>query len=349
MSCYHPLKGFPVGTTATGKTQYKITSYAVDHVELCNGVWEPTNLQMRSSRASRVVRDFIEIPCGQCTGCRLEYSRQWANRCMLELQYHDSAYFVTLTYDDAHVPKSYYGDPETGEAMTSLTLRKRDFQLFMKRLRKACSDDNIRFFASCEYGGQTFRPHYHAIIFGLHLDDLTPWSRSSQGFTYYNSKKVQDAWSLRENGQLVPIGYAVVAEVTWETCAYTARYVMKKLKGAEAQFYDDHNLEPESTLMSRRPGIAHQYFVDHPDIYKCEFINISTEKGGRRFRPPRYYDKLFDLESPDEMAEIKAIRKRTAEDAKKIKLQKTNLSYLEMLAVEERSLEARIKSLKRSL
>lgn len=345
MSCYHPLKAFPIGTTAAGKTDYKITSYAVDHVELCNGHWEATDLQMRSSRASRVVRDFIEIPCGQCTGCRLEYSRQWANRCMLELQYHDSAYFVTLTYDDVHVPKSYYGDPETGEAMTSLTLVKRDFQLFMKRLRKKFPNDKIRFFMSGEYGGQSFRPHYHAILFGLHLDDLVPWSKSSQGFTYYNSSSLQSCWSV--DG--VPIGYAVVAEVTWETCAYTARYVMKKLKGSDAQFYSDHNIEPEFTLMSRKPGIAHQYFVDHPDIYQCEFIDISTDKGGRRFRPPRYYDRLFDVEYPDEMAEIKEIRKRTAEDAKKIKLQKTNLPYLEMLAVEERNLQARIKSLKRSL
>ena len=97
----------------------------------------------------------IKLPCGQCIGCRLDRSRQWANRCMLELQYHDSAFFVTLTYDDFHVPKSYYADPETGEAYTSLTLCKRDFQLWMKRLRKKFSEDKIRFFACGEYGGQT--------------------------------------------------------------------------------------------------------------------------------------------------------------------------------------------------
>ncbi len=350
MACYHPLKGFPIGITAAGKTDYKITGYGADHVELQNGSWVPVHTPLRSGCAEAVVRSFIEVPCGQCIGCRLEYSRQWANRCMLELQYHDSAYFVTLTYDDAHVPKSYYGDPDTGEVLTSLTLFKKDFQDFMKRLRKAHPDDKIRYFMAGEYGSRTFRPHYHAILFGLHLDDLKPWSRSEQGFTYYNSEALQRAWSVKgDDGVYRPLGYAVAAQVTWETCAYTARYVMKKLNGAEAQFYIDHNIQREFTLMSRKPGIAAQYFHDHPDIYECEYINISTDKGGRKFRPPRYYDRLFDIENPDEMAEIKAVRKRLAEDAKKIKLSKTNLSYIDMLAVEERNLKHKIKSLERSL
>lgn len=350
MACYHPLKGFPIGKTAAGKTNYKITGYGADHVELQNGSWVPVHTPLRSGCAEAVVRSFIEIPCGQCLGCRLEYSRQWANRCMLELQYHDSAYFVTLTYNDAHVPKSYYGDPDTGEALTSLTLLKKDFQDFMKRLRKAHPDDKIRYFMSGEYGDQRARPHYHAILFGLHLNDLKFYKRGFDGFTYYNSEALSRAWSVKDDdGEYRPLGYAVVAQVTWETCAYTARYVMKKLNGAEAQFYIDHNIEREFTLMSRKPGIAAQYYQDHPDIYECEYINISTDKGGRKFRPPRYYDRLFDVENPDEMAEIKAARKRMAEDAKKVKLSKTNLSYLEMLAVEERNLKERIKSLKRSI
>lgn len=350
MACYHPLKGFAIGTTAAGKVDYKVCSYDVDHVELCNGTWEASGVPIRSMRAEAVVREFIEIPCGQCVGCRLEYSRQWANRCMLELQYHDSSYFVTLTYDDAHVPKSYYADPETGEAFTSLTLVKRDFQLFMKRLRRSFPNDDIRFFMAGEYGGQTFRPHYHAIIFGLHLDDLKPWRRSKQGFTYYNSEALQRVWSVKDpDGVVRPIGYAVVAEVTWETCAYTARYVMKKLNGVKAQFYVDHNITPEFTLMSRKPGIAAQYFVDHPDLYDYEYINIPTAKGGRKFRSPRYFDRLYDVDHPDEMKEIKKARKRLAEDAKKIKLSKTNLSYMEVLAVEERNLKERLKLLKRSM
>ena len=118
---------------------------------------------------------LVPLPCGQCIGCRIDYSRQWANRCLLELKYHDSAWFCTFTYDDDHVPRTYYPDPETGEAIPALTLQKRDFQLLMKRIRKKFENDKIRFFMSGEYGSQTFRPHYHAILFGLHLDDLL-WS-----------------------------------------------------------------------------------------------------------------------------------------------------------------------------
>lgn len=350
MACYHPLKGFIVGETAAGKMDLKVCSYDVDHVEFYRGTWIACRDSHFSGVSEAIVRDFVEIPCGQCTGCRLDYSRQWANRCMLELQDHDSAYFVTLTYDDAHVPKSYYGHPKTGEAITSLTLVKRDFQLFMKRLRKAFPDDKIRYFMAGEYGSKTFRPHYHAIIFGLHLDDLKPWSKSKEGFTYYNSEALQRAWSVKDDDGVVrPLGYAVAAEVTWETCAYTARYVMKKLNGAAAQFYLDHNIEREFTLMSRKPGIAAKYFEDHPDIYEYEYINISTPKGGRKFRAPKYFDRLFDIEHPDEMKEIKEARKRMAIDARNAKLSKTDLSYIELLAVEERALKERLKKLERSL
>lgn len=350
MSCYHPLKAFPIGLTESGKTDYKITSYETQLVyQTKSGSWIATDIDFPPAVAVAFSRDFVEIPCGKCIGCRLEYSRQWANRCMLELQYHKSAYFITLTYDDIHVPRSFYGDPETGEAKLSLTLRKRDFQLFMKRLRKRFPDSQLRFFAAGEYGSKTFRPHYHAIIFGLELPDLKVYKQSN-GFVYYNSQILQDAWSIVTPAGREPLGFAVAANVTWETCAYTARYVMKKLNGAEAQFYTDFNLEPEFSLMSRKPGIARQYYDEHMnDIYKHDEILISTDKGGRKFKPPRYYDALFDLDQPDQLAEIKEARQRAAEAAQKLKLSKTNLSYLQMLEVEERSKSDKIKRLERKL
>jgi len=336
LPCYHPLKAFVLGEK-DGKRLLKVTSYEVDHLERSREGFAC----MRSPPIGRPgdVTGFIEIPCGKCSGCRLQRSREWANRCMLELEYHKSSYFVTLTYDDSHVPIHYYADPETGEALPSMSLVKRDFQLFMKRLRKKFGE-GIRFFASGEYGSLTFRPHYHAIIFGLELHDLVPYKRSAQGFQYFNSASLQEVW---------PNGFAVVAPVTWETCAYTARYVMKKLTGPEAEFYENFNIVPEFSLMSRKPGIARQYYEDHPDLYEHEFINISTEKGGRKFRPPKYYDKLFDVDCPEESAKLKAVRQKMAAEAQKAKLQKTTLSYLDQLAVEERNQLARIKSLKRSL
>lgn len=346
MACYHPLKGFVIGETDNGKRKMKIVPYGTDHLEQHGAELRICSDPFISAYSDRSFREWVQIPCGQCVGCRLDYSRQWANRCMLELEYHTNAWFVTLTYNDLHVPQVDYVDPDTGEVCKALSLKKLDFQLFMKRLRKKVGADNrLRFFMAGEYGSQFQRPHYHAIIFGLKLDDLKFYKRSELGHTYYKSEFVQSTW----RDEFGDIGYAVVAPVTWETCAYTARYVMKKLKGADALFYDEHNMQEPFTLMSRKPGIAHQYFVDHPDLYENEHIVISTDDGGRSFKPPRYYDSLYDLDHPEELAEIKEIRRKVAEDAIKLKLSKTDLSYLELLAVEESNLKNKLKSLKRGV
>lgn len=362
MPCYHPLKGFPIGFTEAGKVKYKICSYDVDHLEKTrSGAYVAMAQPNPYVPRMDIVDSFVTIPCGQCIGCRLEYSRQWANRLMLEALYHDYAWFVTLTYNDEHVPFSYYDDPDTGEALGALSLRKKDMQLWMKRLRKRFSDQKIRFYLSGEYGDQTFRPHYHAIVFGLELNDLVPAGRSPHGYQYYFSQSLQDTWSYMEDippdlrgdntplREYVPIGIIKVGKVTWETCAYTARYVMKKLKGKDAEFYERLNIEPEFVLMSRKPGLARQYYDDHPEVMKSEYISICTDKGGKKFRPPRYFDRLFDIDHSDELAEIKAVRKRMAEEAQKLKMEKTNLSYLEMLEVEERNKAAKLKCLKRRL
>ena len=177
MSCYHPLKAFDIssveGLTKNNKTNYKICSYDVNHLELINNKLVPFSDEFRSANCARYLADFIEIPCGKCIGCRLDYSRDWANRMMLEASYHEQNYFITLTYDDLHVPKSYYPCPETGEALPSLTLSKRDVQLFLKRLRKL-TGQQFRYYLCGEYGSTTHRPHYHLIVFGLVLDDLQP-------------------------------------------------------------------------------------------------------------------------------------------------------------------------------
>lgn len=211
------------------------------------------------------------------------------------------------------------------------------------------------FFACGEYGSQTFRPHYHVIVFGLHLDDLQLFSRSEQGFNYYISESVQRCWSVRVASdqregcvtplsKYEPIGHVLVANVTWETCAYTARYITKKLTGPEAEFYSNVNIEPPWSLMSRKPGIGRQYYDDHPDLYDYEYISVSTPTGGRKFRPPKYFDKLYDFDEPEKSAEMKKIRQQMAEEAKKAKLEQTSLSYLELLQVEE---NAKLKSAKK--
>ena len=353
MPCYHPLKAFDIssidGLSKNNKKNLIIKSYNVNHLEKIKNKYIECYDDYRSDLCERYIKDYIEIPCGKCIGCRLEYSRQWANRMMLEAKYHSSNYFITLTYDDLHIPRSYYGDPSSGEALPSLTLRKRDIQLFFKRLRKQ-TGQHFKFYCCGEYGENTHRPHYHFIIFGLELDDLK-FLRNSDNFNYYTSDTIAKAWSVYDNFNSVrtPLGFHMVCNVSWETCAYVARYVTKKLNGSAADFYDTFNIEREFCLMSRKPGIGRQYFDDNfDDILKYQKINISTPTGGRQFRPPRYYDKLFDIIVPDEMSDIREIRKRTAENIRKLRLSKTDLNYIELLEADENLKIAQTKSLVRS-
>lgn len=344
MSCFRPLKAFPIGKTKTGKIEYKVTGYEVDHLELNkNGTWIKVSDKFVGS-CERMQKSFIEVPCGQCTGCRLDHSREWANRCMMELQDHEESWFITLTYDDEHVPKSESFDRDTGEIREASTLIKKDFQDFMKRLRKNYKYDNkIRYYMAGEYGSVTKRPHYHAIIFGLHLDDLQVYSQSPDGFVYYNSEFLASAWQYK--------GFAVAAKVTWETCAYTARYIMKKLNGPASSVYEEWNIQPEFTLMSRRPGIAKNYFVKHPNCLEFEQISISTDTGGKSFKPPRYFEKLYDLENPSEeltfYEKLNSQDQLIADSIRRAKLDRTSLDYISYNKVAEECKKAQIKSLKR--
>lgn len=339
MPCYHPLKGFPVGLTANDKVKYRITSFNTHHVEIrSDGSSVDCPSDFVSPYSRKVVTDYVEIPCGRCIGCRLQYSRQWADRCMMELSYHKSSYFVTLTYDPEHLPTSEFIDEETALVSEIGTLEKRDFQLFMKKLRNHLPDQKLRYFVAGEYGSNG-RPHYHAIIFGLELDDLVLYKKNAQGDKLFTSKLLTDLWSR---------GIVVLGDVTWESCAYTARYIMKKQFGKGAEIYKKFNIEPEFTLMSRKPGIAKQFYLDN-SVYDSDFITMSTPNGGIKFKPPRYFDKLYEIDYPEESAERKANNRKFSEDYNSLKLERTSLSYLEMLEAEESVKEHSLKSLGRSL
>ena len=321
MSCYHPLKGYQFGTTDTGKPAYKVVSY--DTI-----LYDSTGKEM----------EYQVIPCGKGIGCRLAYTRMWADRCIAEATRHDSSYFVTLTYDNDHLPHAV--DPETGEIFDHGTLVKRDCQLFMKRLRKNYSYDNkIRFFLAGEYGSTTARPHYHVILFGLVLDDLKLYSKTALGFNLYNSDWLSAIWGL---------GHVVIADVTWETCAYTARYILKKQSGGAAQVYDIYHIEKEFTLMSRKPGIARDFYEDNKlDYLRYGEINISTPKGGRKVGNIKYFDKLLEVEYPEDVEIVRDKCKKRMEVINAIKLTKTDKSYLEMLETEESVKKAQIRKLPR--
>lgn len=274
MSCYHPLKAFQIGINPSGKPNYKICSYETKYVVKDKlGNWNPSYTELINDLSLPHIRDFIEIPCGKCIGCLLKRSREWADRCMLEASYHDHNSFITLTYDNDHLPDKRPLTDDDGVVIGDspyFSLCKRDFQLFMKRLREDISPLKIRFFACGEYGSKTLRPHYHAIIFGYDFPDKVPLKKNFRGENYFVSEILDRAWSDRDG---VKIGHTLVTNISWDTCAYVARYCLKKRNNDMSQFYFDYNVEPEFTLMSRKPGIGRNYYDDNKlDIYGSESI-----------------------------------------------------------------------------
>lgn len=233
-----------------------------------------------------VVRALF-LPCGQCVGCRLERSRQWAVRIMHEAAMHDVSSFVTLTYDDAHL-----------DARGSLCYR--DYQLFMKRMRKKFG--SVRFFVAGEYGALNWRPHFHACLFGFWLSDFKYWRKSDSGFNLYRSATVEMLW---------PYGSAEIGALTFESAAYCARYCMDKVNGelaadhyrrVDADTGEIYHLVPEFCRMSLRPGIGADWFsrfgrrvMDHDSV-------ISN---GHPAKPPRYYDVLHKRLDAVSMEQVK--------------------------------------------
>lgn len=339
--CKHPLKGFTIGTTQNGKAELKICSYSTDHVEKVNNVWIAAENSFVSNYATDVSREWQEIPCGKCVDCRLQHSRMWANRCMMELAYYDpcECWFITLTYDNEHLP-------DVGSSVFAGTLVKEDLQKFWKRLRRNAEyhgdPARIRYFACGEYGTGTslFRPHYHAILYGFPLVDIVPWGKSKSGNMLFRSNKLEEIWNK---------GIVAISPVTWDTCAYTARYVMKKLdKTYNGKLYEKENVIPEFITMSRNPGIGRQYYEDNKDkIYRFDEIILKTNDGGIKVKPPKYYDSLYECEAPEKLEIIKNKRKENTETNRLLKLSHTDLSYLDMLIAEERKMVSKIKSLRR--
>lgn len=361
MSCYHPLKAWKIGVNfETGKDKLKITSYDVKYLykPFNSNVWH-YGYDNYSKYYQNVVDEFIEIPCGKCIGCRLKYSLDWATRCMLEAKYHEDNWFLTLTYNDDHLPEKRVLCDENGDALCDEngevfyspynSLYRRDVQRFMKNLRKRIYPEKVRFYGCGEYGTKFGRPHYHLILFGLKLDDLQPISISPLGHKYYTSEIIKSCWVTEKEEGKKPesLGFHKIGACTFETCAYVARYVTKKHKGIDSDVYKKLCYEPEFTMMSRKPGIGFQYYEDNKiKIYENQEIFLSLRDGVKRVRPPVYYDRLYDIDYPSDYAGIKAHRKELAETSNLLKQNLTTKSYLDRLETEELYHNQRIKRLK---
>lgn len=338
MACYQPLKAFVLGLNANGKKDLKICGNKVHHLEqMSNGSYIYAYDKKRSDRCFKYISEFIEVPCGRCIGCRLTKSKEWANRCMLEAQYHDSNLFVTLTYSPDNVRMSSFID-EYGVINDIMTCKKRDFQLFMKRLRKAFPEQNIRYFACTEYGEKSGRPHCHAILFGLTLSDLIPIGNNREGDVLYTSPSLEKIWKH---------GLVSVGELTWESAAYVSRYVTKKQYGKDAECYERLNIEPESCMMSLKPAIGKQWFEDNPYKLFDNNYHIKTPKGGRPVSVPRYFKKQMEILNKDFLDAYNEKNSEQQEWKTNLINDLTDMDYYDILEVQGRSLENKTKILLR--
>jgi len=296
MPCFHPLHGY--------KSQK-------------NGKWLSEN-----SVGFYHKLEPLTIPCRQCTGCRQEYSRQWAMRIKCEHELLNNSSFITLTYNPENLPKHN-------------TLVKKHFQDFMKRLRKHYFPQKIRFFHCGEYGEKTNRPHYQAILFNCTFKD----AKQLPGFKLLKTSEIlKKIWGK---------GHTSIGDVTFQSAAYVAGYVQKKINGKQKEEHyaiidkttgEYHGqLQQEYSTMSRKPGIAGDWFTLYKDdVYPSDNIHID----GLELRPPKYFDYLLELEDKEQLELLK--EKRTKE------MQKTqHLRTPEALAQAKLHHQARMSLYKR--
>lgn len=250
---------------------------------------------------------------------------------MHETKQHRYNTWVTLTYDDEHLPNKYdtgLTHPRTGKKIYSGSLYKPHMQKFYREIRKALSSKRalndysilfeyqqeiadmglrpipqLRYYYAGEYGEKYNRPHYHACLFGIDFNDKKHISTTDAGFKLYESERLTKHWRY---------GKSIIGELNWQTAAYTARYIMKKITGQNKEKHYEKidnqtgeiiKLETEFNDMSRKPGIGNKHYEKYKkDIYKEKTSHVRVK--GKKTKPPRYYDKLYRSDFPDHMEEL---------------------------------------------
>lgn len=308
-----------------------------------------------TSRPLAYLDQEMQVPCGSCISCRLEQSRQWAVRCMHEAEMHEDNCFITLTYRDEDLPLDRSVDYDT--------IRK-----FFKRLRKRYVPLNpwskvksperwhdwmvefgIRKFYCGEYGDETARPHYHALLFNHDFKDKKFWKMSKKGEKLYTSAELESLW---------PYGFCSVGSVSFQSARYVASYVTKKVK-AKGEYtcvrFDSslnrfRKVKPEFGNMSRVPGIGGRWIAKWKDqVYPRDEVICD----GKSVRPPRYYDEAYREYGRREAGEddrslsepIGAVKGRRAREAAKYESEQT----AERRAVRDEVVRARLKTYKRNV
>lgn len=223
-----------------------------------------TNYRGKDNLLYTYVYGRMQVPCGRCPACRRRKQNEWAYRILEEAKYCRCTAFVTLTYDDDHLPISSLGVP---------TLDPGHLHKFFKNLRY---NFDFRYFACGEYGDKFERPHYHFILFtnsDLSIDQI--------------KKHIEDRWTY---------GFIEFqSPVTPGRAKYCAKYSMKQIG------FDYQDAVPPFARMSRRPGLGKK-FLDMVDIDKLRRLNQwhVHDQAGTPYNLPRYYkERMYSKDEID--------------------------------------------------
>ena len=268
--CYEPIKGVLL------KWYEPKTGELLQRIQVCKN----PDLVVQSAKNKYNDVEVIDLPCGNCFECLQQRSVEWSYRIMAEFESNNNVgMFITLTY--ANAPKE---------------LIKRDYQLFLKRLRKHFEPQKLRYFGCGEYGSKKQRPHYHFIIFGVKFDDLE-YFKNDGGVKLYRSKTLEKLW---------PLGFSSVGDVTLNSAKYCAKYLQKR---------DKNGLQPFIT-MSLKPGIGAKYFESHYNLLNSDKLYFN----GGYVKLPRYFLKMAQKNCVD-ISELKNFRLKKAKLLKRSDLE----------------------------
>ena len=270
-----------------------------------------------------IIMETLNIPCGKCYECLLSRARNWQFRTSVEaLDYPNNTCFLTLTYDDKHLPRTYLGIP---------TLRYKDVQLFIKRLRKEIYPKKIKYFCGAEYGSKTFRPHYHLILYG-YTDPLAEFFRTSySGLPIYRSKHLEKIWNN---------GYVFYGTTTSNSCGYVSRYCLDKALRINNDKYHDLR-DPERLRMSQ--GIGKKWFINNIDLLRTRPYFVFE---GKKYGIPQYFMDILEKINNKLYRKIKFIK----EFFQKLKEKKqTYYEFEQQLQVRSILVLKKLKQLRRLL
>lgn len=244
----------------------------------------------------------FRIPCGKCLNCKKKRRSDWSLRLEHEYLYSDSALFITLTYNDASIPRN------RGIA----TLNKKDLQDYIKRLRNSHvayvsrelgirksevknHSKQIRYYAVGEYGSKTNRPHYHILLFNYDIANLKP---------------IESQWKNTQTGS--PLGFVDIGKVSSASINYTTKYMFKQWGKKDLR-------QRPFTNMSRRPMIGTQFLNQYKNyLREFELTTIRDKKGTLRKLPKAYLYKIYTMmEDGKEVKDKEWIRKLSEESYNK--------------------------------